>query len=395
MKKLRYLVVYPELVQMGGAELFTVHLLDALLEMGAEDITLVTYVNPTFSTFCGHIPVEDLNEKIKVQIAPTNKLIRRFGRSFYLFKSAYLQRYSRGISVNYDVCISAWNEFNFGKKAIQYIHAPLFAQRELLMKYKIISQQKWFYKHNLIDGIYRKILEFYGGISLESIHSNLTLANSNFISQLLIESYGLNAKVLYPGFISPLSTTRFSERENNLICLGRIAADKGIIEALPLFKELATCFPNLKIIWFGACEKESGFYKRLMSICVEQNIPLEFRLNRSNDEISEVLLCSKYFFNPKYFEHFGISILEAVNLGCLPIVHEGGGGAEIVPFKELQFNKLEDVIERLRHLQDKPELCERLHKQLNEHKQGFTKTKFNLQVQQAISNFLEYIQRES
>ena len=391
MKQLKVLVVYPELIQMGGAELFTVHLIDALIEMGLKDITLLSYNMPNFDNFSGHLAVSEISKIVKVHLVPQNKVTNIIGRSSYLFHSAYLQRYLRTISKNYDVCISAWNEVNFGKGGIQYIHAPLYAPRDLLVKYKVVHQQKWLYKQKYIDGMYRKMLKFYGGISNKALANNLTLVNSKFIKNLYFESYHQNATVLYPGFVVSEKIDNLKGRENNLISLGRIAADKGILEALPIYKQISEHLPDLKLIWFGACDIDSAYYKEILSICKEQSIPIQFKINRSNEEINDYLRRSKYFLHPKYFEHFGIAVLEAINLGCLPIVHRGGGVTEIVPFQELHFDTLEDVTKQLIYLQSNSNLCEQLRYKLEQHKTLFTKKQFNAQVKQQVLKFLEHI----
>jgi glycosyltransferase involved in cell wall biosynthesis len=51
--------------------------------------------------------------------------------------------------------------------------------------------------------------------------------------------------------------------------------------------------------------------------------------------------CSVYF-HPKPAEHFGISIVEAMSAGLVPVVPNTGGQTEFVPSK-YQFRTLEDA----------------------------------------------------
>ncbi len=44
-------------------------------------------------------------------------------------------------------------------------------------------------------------------------------------------------------------------------------------------------------------------------------------------------------------EHFGISIVEAMALGCLPIVHDSGGMREFVP-AQYRYTSIEQAAEK-------------------------------------------------
>jgi len=53
------------------------------------------------------------------------------------------------------------------------------------------------------------------------------------------------------------------------------------------------------------------------------------------------------------YEHFGISTVEAIAQGCIPIVHNSGGQKEIVPFRELRFDDKIEAVEIIRSLRKK------------------------------------------
>ena len=53
---------------------------------------------------------------------------------------------------------------------------------------------------------------------------------------------------------------------------------------------------------------------------------------------------SKIFFHPREGEHFGMSIVEAMSAGLIPVVPAIGGQSEFVP-KEYQYRSLEEASE--------------------------------------------------
>lgn len=90
------------------------------------------------------------------------------------------------------------------------------------------------------------------------------------------------------------------------------------------------------------------FFKHLKE--QSQGYPIFFHINVSAKEVEEVYLKSKIYwhatgfgedenYQPIRFEHFGISPIEAVSAGCLPILFNGGGLPEIIETMKLDKSK--------------------------------------------------------
>jgi glycosyltransferase involved in cell wall biosynthesis len=62
------------------------------------------------------------------------------------------------------------------------------------------------------------------------------------------------------------------------------------------------------------------------------------------EQLRSILLSSKVYFHPKVGEHFGISIIEGMASGCIPIVHNSGGPKELVPSNQ-RFNDMAEAAE--------------------------------------------------
>jgi glycosyltransferase involved in cell wall biosynthesis len=72
-----------------------------------------------------------------------------------------------------------------------------------------------------------------------------------------------------------------------------------------------------------------------------EGYPVYFHINVSRKEIEEIYLNSRIYwhatgfdenesYQPVRFEHFGISPIEAVSAGCIPVLYKGGGLPEII-----------------------------------------------------------------
>jgi len=77
--------------------------------------------------------------------------------------------------------------------------------------------------------------------------------------------------------------------------------------------------------------------------------------NANFNQLKQVLCSSLIFLHTTIEEHFGLSTVEAVAAGCLPLVHNSGGQQEVVRFKEFRFNELDNAVEKLENMLDMPD----------------------------------------
>jgi len=61
---------------------------------------------------------------------------------------------------------------------------------------------------------------------------------------------------------------------------------------------------------------------------------------------NKLLRKAKVYFHAMPYEHFGISIVEAMAAGCIPVVHDSGGPKEYVP-EEWRYTDLEDAAQKV------------------------------------------------
>ena len=72
--------------------------------------------------------------------------------------------------------------------------------------------------------------------------------------------------------------------------------------------------------------------------------------NASSSELEKIHSASQFFLHTMREEPFGISTVEAILNGCIPVVHNSGGSAEIVGNEQLVFDNNNEAIKNLNYV---------------------------------------------
>jgi glycosyltransferase involved in cell wall biosynthesis len=102
--------------------------------------------------------------------------------------------------------------------------------------------------------------------------------------------------------------------------------------------------------------------KRIRELRVD-NVELLFNVPRG--KLREVLGIAKYYLHPPYAEHFGISVVEAMSAGCIPIVYRDGGAWYDVVSRvsdTLGYYDIREVPQIIREIEEDKKLYEKLRK---------------------------------
>ena len=189
---------------------------------------------------------------------------------------------------------------------------------------------------------------------LKGIKVNAYFCNSEFTKSYIDKEFGIQSKVIYPPIdIKPIKV----QKENIILTVGRfrvkdVTTVKGE-NASPVgdYKK-----QGIMIKAFSQMVKEglSG-WKFIIATSVNENereifeefkkqakdFPIEFLVNKTNSELWETYSKAKIYWHasgfgedltnhPEFAEHFGISTVEAMGAGAVPVVISAGGQKEIV-----------------------------------------------------------------
>jgi len=134
-------------------------------------------------------------------------------------------------------------------------------------------------------------------------------------------------------------------KENIILSVARFEAggSKKQLEMVKTFLKLDRQIPGMltdwKLVLVGGSPDENDYLKTVReTIGSSGSSHIELKVNISGDELKEMYGKSRIFWHlcgldqtdPSLVEHFGMTIVEAMQNGLVPIVFDGGGQREIV-----------------------------------------------------------------
>ena len=187
------------------------------------------------------------------------------------------------------------------------------------------------------------------------------IVNSQFTKAVVDQEYGINSHVVYPP-VMPIKDS--AQREKAILSVGRFEPSlnakhqDALIEA---FKLLSPSLPEWKLVLAGGSSSEEWLSKLKQ---LSSGFPIEFFPNAAHDELSKLYGKATIYWhaagygvdetkNPELTEHFGISTVEAISAGCLPLVVPSGGQREIITDSKYHWTTIEELVEKTKaHIQD-------------------------------------------
>lgn len=178
------------------------------------------------------------------------------------------------------------------------------------------------------------------------------IVNSRFTKDIVDREFGIRSTVLYPPV--PGINTK-APKEKLILSVGRFepslnAKKQDIL--IDAFRELSPKLPSWKLVLAGgaSCEEWVTTLKKKAN-----GLPIEFAINTSYEHLCELYSQATIYWhaagygidevkNPELTEHFGISTVEAISAGCVPIVIGKGGQTEIVTNQSLRWETIPELI---------------------------------------------------
>jgi glycosyltransferase involved in cell wall biosynthesis len=168
------------------------------------------------------------------------------------------------------------------------------------------------------------------------------VVNSQFTKAFIDKGFIVDSHVVYP----PIDTSLFlpNKKTNTILYVGRfsnLTQTKGQDVLIKSFKNIYSQLPDWRLVLAGGTTigTDPKVFQDLKKLA--SGYPIEFVTNPDFNQLKSLFSQSQIFWSASGFgvnerlqptktEHFGISLVEAMASGCVPIVVRAGGHSEIV-----------------------------------------------------------------
>jgi len=223
------------------------------------------------------------------------------------------------------------------QKVIIYCHHDFPNETsKAVTKYK--GMWAWYYKP-----YYKLSQKFLDKIKNKNIH---LIANSKYINESLQKKFAKDSTIIHP----PVELSEFTQsvqKKKKVITLSRYSQEKHLEFAIDVMKDLDV---NYTVMGNTKTRTNEIYYEQLTrKISEQQNKTIALLKNITRKKIVNEFLESKIYFHASP-ETFGISVIESMASGCIPIVPNNSAHVETVPIEELRFkqNDIQDAKDKVR-----------------------------------------------
>lgn len=231
-----------------------------------------------------------------------------------------------------------------------FIYSPSSKQFKISTRFLYLGLTKPKIKavlKRLID-LHKRQVQFFSPVEDFVSTYDVIACNSSYGQKWLniLTKNKYTSHILYP----PVGVEDFSPsvKQKQIVSVGRFFVgghNKKQLEMIQFFKMMYdknTELSEYKFILVGGVEDKPE-HQEYVTRCIEaaKGYPIELKLNAKYSELKQAMEEAKYFWhaagygedeskNPDKFEHFGITTVEAMAAGCIPIVIARGGQPEII-----------------------------------------------------------------
>jgi len=305
----------------GGGEYLVLNIVEALSKKYSIDIYTTSKPNKDFVKDIFGIDVSRFNFK-KIELLT---LIDNFPRLVLLKKLLKYHSLSRIIDYiveDYDFSIETQSNIPLPVD-LSYIHYPLLAEIFHDLRGK---------------GLYGILLKRLYKKWFSSVRSGRIVCNSRFTARMIYRYYHVLPDVIHP----PVDTEYFkcenNDRDNAIATVSRLIPEKNL-DKIPVLSRLVKgyVFRVIGSRAFGSdkvIEKLTGYNNIRVYVNVERTL------------LKKLLCTSKIYLHPPFREHFGISVVEAMSSGLVPIVYYDSGSCTDIVSKvnpRLCYSDIRDV----------------------------------------------------
>ncbi len=325
-------VFCPTLSVYGGGEFVAIALANALAQNNHKVILFTN--QPVDAKAIKHYFGETLHPSIEGIVQPTRFNPRELADFYQTIIHSYIAKEKCRLFLDaYSNCVYPWTD-------ISYIHYPYLNRDAFSPKFPYLARPRIMQAGTMPHVALEK--------NLMNYDTRLVMANSRYTAEEIKRYSGKTAEVLYPPFSSAISAigkgTVKDSQENLVVTTSRLEYNK-LLERIPQIAALTN--RNIQFAVIGRMHTKQTL-ENLQKLSKKLGVSdrVNFYPNAPAEQKIGLLKRAKLYLHTMVGEHFGISIVEAMALGCIPVVHDSGGMREFVP-AHLRYESLEQAAEKI------------------------------------------------
>ena len=302
-----------------------------------------------------------------------------------LIKLSLLMRHTRKVSDGFDVVFGLFNETDYGRRGIQYVHYPTY------LRPRPPVDLRWYHPPQAGLDLYYAFCDRIADFSMERMKSNVTLVNSNWTGEQVSGFLGVETRTLYPPVVDPAARLAWESRRNGFLAVGRMSPEKDYARVMKLLARVRDQVPDLTLTIVGTSDRHTQRYREaLQALAQSLGSWIEIRQNLSRDEVRALMASHRYGIHGMREEHFGMAPAEMARAGMIVWVPRGGGQMEIVGNEPaLMFDSDDDAVEKVTGTVTSAVEQRRLRERLAITSEQFSTTHFMQQVRDIVRDFKE------
>ncbi len=300
----------------GGAERLCLTAIEALRKRG-HNITLVTVEKTDWANvhrnFGKTIKPNEEVYATKARVSKNLSTIPIASTYFLVYVMEFLASKSKG---RYDLIVNTFGDVVNSIADITYVHFPLRAALEYSQVPAFTNKLMWHAVAPVYDATISVLDRFFPG---------KLLTNSKFMQEVIKKVLRRESLVVYP----PVDVGAFSSRQSHksgcLVATISSYTPKRCLEQVPA---IAKHSRSAKFVVIGKTDEYSlPVLKRINSQVKTLHVEDKVKLltNVPFSEVLKTLLEARVYLHVMPFDHFGISVVESMASGCVPVVHRSGG----------------------------------------------------------------------
>lgn len=310
-------VFCPTLNVYGGGEFVAIAIANTLAQQNREVVLFsADKIDPqAIQNYFG----EPLHPSIQTLQQSTNFAPRGLADFYQTIIHSYIAKNKCQVFIDaFSNCVYPWTH-------VSYIHYPYLNRVAFHPSFPYLARPRLNQAGTLPHVILEKKLIDYT--------KRLIIANSHYTATEVNEFSHKPVEVVYPPFASYISKigkeSIKNSDENLVVTTSRLDSNK-LLERIPQIAQQTDKDIHYAVI--GRLYNQP-ILTHLQAIVKKLGVEnrVKFYPNASATQKISLLKQAKLYLHTMEGEHFGISIVEAMALGCVPIVHNSGGMKEFVP----------------------------------------------------------------